>query len=403
MDSIPTELIDAILEHVYFIDGVVDTTTLSSCALSCRAWSEPAQKLLFRRVALRGMYQSRGHLSFLAATDPRTERGRILAGQIRVLEVFLGDKAGLDLDDADLADIIERTPRLYELVLRITGMHQFTDMTMDKLRRLASVGTQIPTIEGAEQAGPVRIRALTILSCGIQSPILFQLLSVWPSVEFLHIGVEIAPPTPRWRPTFKLYQLTLMRTPRIHILDWLLSSSMDSLRILSFRDLPGRDFDPLLEQIGPRLRSLRLMNYSLRAASVTKQCPNLEEFVIVQLSPLFKISNLPQALEHLSCRNLPSEDQTLEAVIEAVTKLPKLKVVTCDRRAREDEQFGELSRLCADKEIELRVDETPFWVVSTHLPVFPECMSDGSAQREDPVHVDHFPRRKSVANFALMN
>ncbi|RPD62358.1 hypothetical protein L227DRAFT_544864 [Lentinus tigrinus ALCF2SS1-6] len=371
MDTLPTELVDNILEDVYFTDGVVDTTTLSSCALSCRAWSGPAQKLLFRHVTLRGMYQSRGHLSFLEATDPKTKRGRALAGHVRVLEVFLGDKAGLDLDDADLADILDRTPRLYELVLRVTGIHQFTDGTMEKLRKLAT--------------GPLRLRALTILSCGIQSPILFQLLSVWPSIEFLHIGVEIAPPAPRWRPTFKLYQLTLMRTPRIHMLKWLLSSSMDSLRILSFRDLPGRDFDPLLEQLGPGLRSLRLMNYSLRAASVTKQCPNLEEFVIVQLSPFLKLSNLPQSLEHLSCRNLPTEDQSLQSIIEAVSDLPKLKVVTCDRRAREDELFGELEGLCASKGVELFVDETPFWV------------------REDPVPVERFPRNKSVANFALMN
>ncbi|RDX42489.1 hypothetical protein OH76DRAFT_1411072, partial [Lentinus brumalis] len=358
--------------------------TLSSCALACRAWSGPARKLLFRHVALRGMHQSRGHLSFLEATDPRSERGRTIAGHIRVLEVFLGDKAGLDLDDADLADIIERTPRLYELVLRVTGIHQFTDGAMQKLGSLASAGTQVQTAEGVEAVGPVRLRALTILSCGIQSPILFQLLSIWPTVKFLHIGVEIAPPAPHWRPTFKLYQLTLMRTPRIHIMHWLLSSSMDSLRILSFRDLPGKDFDPLLEQLGLKLRSLRLMNYNLRAASVIKQCPNLEELIIVQLSPFMKLGNLPQTLEHLSCRNLPAEDQSLGSVVEAVDGLPKLRVVTCDRRAREDEQFGDLERLCTSKRIELFIDETPFWV------------------REDPVYVERFPRSKSVANFALM-
>ncbi|KAI0699281.1 hypothetical protein C8T65DRAFT_719774 [Cerioporus squamosus] len=366
MDTLPTEL-------------------TATRLLSCRAWSVPAQKLLFRHVALRGMHESRGHLSFMKATDPRTERGRTLAGHIRILEVFLGDKAGLDLDDADLADIIERTPRLYELALRVTGIHHFTDGTMEKLRKLAGAERQVQTVEGVEPVGPVRLRALTILSCGVQSPILFQLLSVWPTVQFLHIGVEIAPPVPRWRPTFKLHQLTLMRTPRVYILKWLLSSSMDSLRILSFRDLPGRDFDPLLEQLGPKLRSLRIMNYNLRAASVINQCPNLEELVIVQLSPFMKLRNLPQTLEHLSCRNLPAEDQSLGSVIEAVDGLPRLRIVTCDRRAREDEHFGDLTRLCTSKGIELFVDETPFWV------------------REDPVQVERFPRSKSLANFALMN
>ena len=44
--------------------------------------------------------------------------------------------------------------------------------------------------------------------------------------------------------------------------------------------------------------------------------------------------------------------------------LPRLRVVTCDQRARSDRQFGELERLCGEKGVELYVDETPFWVVS---------------------------------------
>ena len=368
MDTLPIELIDAILEHIYFDHGAVDTSTLSSCALLSRAWSEQAQRLLFRRVTLHGTYQGRGHLSFLLATDPRTERGRTLAGHVRILEMLVGDKAGSDLDDTDLVSILNRTPRLYELVLRVTGIHQFNGTTMDKLMKLAKPGQGHDNTTTEEHAGtPVRIRALTLLACGVQSPILYQLLSVWPTIEFLHIGVEIAAPIPQWLPKCRLYQLTLMRTPRLAIMSWLLSSSMDALRIISFRDAPGRELDPLFERFGPRLRSLRLMNYSLRAASVLKQCPNLEEFVLVQLSNLFKLDNLPQSLEHLSCRNLPSEDQSLGSVIEAVDRLPRLKAVTCDKRARDEAQFEELERLCAIKGLELFVDETPFWVVSSFI------------------------------------
>nr|VWP00408.1 Chromosome partition protein Smc [Ganoderma boninense] len=161
---------------------------------------------------------------------------------------------------------------------------------------------------------------------------------------------------------------------------------MDSLRIVSFRDAPGRELDPILNAVGPRLRSLRLMNNSARTRKVLERCPNLEEFVLVQLSTLFGLSEgLPGTLEHLSCRNLPDEPQSLESVIGAVEVLPRLRVVTCDKRARLDERFGELETLCAGKGIELFVDETPFWV------------------RDDPVRVDRFPKRKSVANFALMN
>lgn len=287
----------------------------------------------------------------------------MLARHVRTLEVFVGDKAGMDLDDSDLVGIIGRTPKLYELTLRVTGFHQFSIGTMEKFRWLANEGDS--SFEGAHAtAYPIRIRALNLLSCGVQSPILYQLLSIWPSVEFLYIGVEIAAPVPNWLPKCKLYQLTLMRTPRFAIMTWLLSSSMDSLRIVSFRDAPGRELDPLIEQLGPRLLSLRLMNYSLRAASVLKRCPNLEEFVLVQLSTLFKLDNIAPTLEHLHCRNLPSEDQSLNSIIEVVEELPKLRIVTCDGRARDEERFEELERLCAHKGLELYVDETPFWVVS---------------------------------------
>ncbi|KAI0354997.1 hypothetical protein OH77DRAFT_1425622 [Trametes cingulata] len=379
MDTLPVELIASILEHLYYTKGVPDHSTIKACALISPAWTEPAQRLLFRRVTLNNLHHGRAHNSFCNATNPSTERGRTLGQHVRVLELFVGEKSGLDLDDADMVDILGRTPRLYELALQIAGIHQFSVQTMENLAQLAAGKTS------EDSRAPLRIRALTLLSCGIQSPILYQLLQVWPCIEFLFLGVEIAAPPPKYTPTFHLYQLTLMRTPRYSILSWLLSTSLESLRIISFRDAPGRDIDPLLEAVGPRLRSLRLMNYSLRAAKVLEYCPNLEEFVIVQLSTLFKLDKLPRTLEHLGCRNLPLEDQSLDSVIEAVEDLPHLRVLTCASQAATDPRMTELEQLCKSKGIQLVLDKTPFWV------------------REDPVYVGRFPRRKVVANFTLMN
>ncbi|KAI0632157.1 hypothetical protein C8Q77DRAFT_905046 [Trametes polyzona] len=380
MDTLPAELIDDILGHLYYHKGVPDKPTLLACSLVSRSWTESAQRLLFRHVVLgEDIHEKPPHTSFLEATNPSTERGRRLGQCVRILEVYVGEKTGTDLDDADLVDILRRTPRLYELALRITGIHQFSVLTIEKLMHLAT-SDAIPG-----ECGPLRIRSLALLSCGIQSPILYQLLQLWPCIEFLYLGVEIACPPPIWTQTFQLYQLTLMRTPRYSILSWLLSASTESLRIIMFRDAPGRDVDPLLEVIGPGLRSLRFMNYIPRAAAVIRFCPRLEELVIVQLPTLFQLENLPRGLEHLSCRNLPGEDQSLGSIIHAVEDLPHLRVLTCDTKATEDERFGELERLCKSKGVECFVDEVPFWV------------------REDPVYVDRFPRRKSVANFALMN
>ncbi|KAJ8501976.1 hypothetical protein ONZ51_g317 [Trametes cubensis] len=334
------------------------------------------------------------------AIDPTSERGRRLGQHVRILEITIGLKSTNVVVD-DLADLLERTPRLYELVLRIRGVHQFDTNTIQRLTHLATHST----VEGSS---PLRVRALTILSCGIQSPIVYQLLKIWPSVEFLYIGVELAAPPPKWSPAFHLYQLTLMRTPRQSILSWLLSSSTESLQIVSFRDAPGRDFDSILDTIGPRLRSLRLMNYSLRAAAVLMKCTRLEEFVILQLSTLFALDDLPPTIKHLKCRNMPSEDQSIGSVIHAIGRLPRLRVVTCATQASADERFPDLRNLCASRSIELILDELSLWMVSTAM--LDQCSALVSVliltpfkQREDPVYVDQFPRTKSIANFALMN
>ncbi|OJT09874.1 hypothetical protein TRAPUB_13617 [Trametes pubescens] len=363
MESLPTELIDDILEHVYYDKGRPQWKTLRACASISRAWREPAQRLLFRRVVLgSGIHGRPAHISFREATDPETEHGRILGQHVRVLEVYVGEKSGADLDDADLVDILARTPRLHELALHVAAVYKISLQAMDELTRLATSG-YTSTLNPSITPIPLRVRSLAMLSCGVQSPILYQLLQLWPCVEFLYLGVEIAAPPPKWTPTFRLYQLTLMRMPRVAILSWLLSASKESLRIASFRDAPGHEVDPLLEEFGPRLRSLRLMNYNLRATAILKLCPNLEELVIVQLSTLFKLDNLPRGLEHLSCRNLPAEDQSLGLVIQAVGELSRLRVVTCDGGAVQDERFGELEELCGSKKVELCVDQVPFWVV----------------------------------------
>ncbi|KAI0335864.1 hypothetical protein GY45DRAFT_709476 [Cubamyces sp. BRFM 1775] len=375
MEFLPAEIIEAMIESAYYRKGVPDRPFLKTCALICQAWSSPAQRLLFRHVEL---LDGRKYALFRMATDPASERGRLLGRHVRILEISIGQQTPFDIGELDLVELLHRTPRLYELALRSKGVHQFDPSTTQRLTHLATHST-------AEGISPLRVRALTILSCGIQSPIVYQLLEIWPSVEFLYIGVELAAPPPKWSPTFRLYQLTLMRTPRHSILSWLLSSSIESLEIASFRDAPGRDLDPILDDIGPRLRSLWMMNYSPRATKVLKKCTRLEEFSILQLSTLFALDDLPPTIKHLKCRNLPSEDQSLHSIIHAIRSLPGLRVVTCDSQATEDERYTELRDLCASRGIELMLDETPLWV------------------REDPVYVNQFPRTKSITNFALMN
>ncbi|KAI8969613.1 hypothetical protein BD414DRAFT_502878 [Trametes punicea] len=96
-----------------------------------------------------------------------------------------------------------------------------------------------------------------------------------------YIGVGIVRPPLEWTPRFRLYQVRLMRTPRFSMLSWLRSTSMENLKTISFRDGPGRDLNPLMGAIGPGLRSLRLMSYSLHASAILAYCTKMEEFEIL--------------------------------------------------------------------------------------------------------------------------
>ncbi|OSD07187.1 hypothetical protein PYCCODRAFT_1473793 [Trametes coccinea BRFM310] len=401
-NALPIEIVDAILELVYYSNGEPDKVTLKSCAVISRAWTASAQRLLFRSVALRGVHHGREHTSFCEATNPSTEHGRALGEHVRIMEVYIGEKSGHDLDDSDLADLLGRTPRLYELILRVTGVHQFLYGTMERLAQLAA-GHSTPSMSTSEEVEPLRIRALTLLSCGIQSPVLYQLLEVWPSIQFLYLGFELAAPPPKWTPAFHLYELSLVRTPRLSVLQWLLSSSSDSVQILSFRDSPGRDVDPLLREIGPRLRSLRLMDCTRRSA-ILPYCPNLEEFATVQLPGHLKLENLPPTLEHLSYKRLYADTQLLECVIDVLDTLPRLRALTCASQATADERFGELQRLCNSRGVRIILDEMPVWVMGARIVCIEGTAEQCFLQREDPVPVVRFPRRKkSMSNFALMN
>ena len=79
MNGLPPELIDAILESGYYANGIVDSGMLLSAALVCRAWTESAQRLLFRYVLLRGSLHKNGFVpgysSFLHATSLPGLRG----------------------------------------------------------------------------------------------------------------------------------------------------------------------------------------------------------------------------------------------------------------------------------------------------------------------------------------
>ncbi|OSX59898.1 hypothetical protein POSPLADRAFT_1035402 [Postia placenta MAD-698-R-SB12] len=378
--DLPAELISAIIEQLYYDeDGNPDRRALYACSLVSASWTGPAQRLLFHTARLHGPHA----LAFLHAIHPARPSGTRLGEHVRRLEVRIGTGPGsgsptspdaTSLRPTEFLTLLDHCPRLYELILRAYNVHAFEEPLTRALGALASDPARTP------------LRALSLLRAGVQSPLLYQLLAVFPSVRFLRLGSEMAAPLPKSPASVALTELVLYRLPSPRILSWLLASSLSTLAILDLRDAPDVQLTEILAPHGPRLRSLRLLRYNARGAALIRLCPALEELVLFQLSTFLPLANLPQTLEHLSFRDFSwTSNPSLQTIIAAIETLPRLRLLTCDANAKQHDDFPALRRKCEKKGVALRTDALP-------IRTF-----------EDAVPVKRFPRRKSISNFPLMN
>lgn len=367
---LPPELVFVILEHAYYTPaGSPDYTFLSNCALVCTTWSVPAQSLLFHKTT-----QLRLHTIplFHAVLVSSASRGKFLGHLVRSLDVAVGRSSNLSCQPDTFAQLLQACPRLYELSLSTYTLHEFDQFELAKLK----------------DAGQT-IRALNLQHCGVQSPVLFQLLGIWPRIQFLKIGMEIAAwpwrhpaetpvlrqqgsngvpnDIPRRPPArVSLYDLALTRISQPSVLSWILGSSAASLRILELREGPGVAARDILGVHVPHLRSLRLLHLSIDSAAFLRQCTRLEELVIYTIPVVVPLApHLPSTIEHLSFRN-PTHTlrQTLQPILDAIEVLPNLRIVTCDKNSEGLREFAMLKTRCTDKGAEVVISEVPFWVVS---------------------------------------
>ncbi|KAH0832343.1 hypothetical protein J3R83DRAFT_13359 [Lanmaoa asiatica] len=370
MSHLPPELVFVILEHAYYTPaGFPDYTFLANCSLVCTSWSVPAQSLLFRKTI-----KLRSHTipSFHAALIASAVRRKPMGDAVRSLDISVGRSMNESCQPKAFARLLQACPRLYDLSLSTYSLHEFDQFALAQLKDSGQ-----------------GIRALNLQYCGVQSPVLFQLLGIWPHIRFLKIGTEIAAwpwrhpaETPVLRQLtinegaddiaerppahVSLYDLALSRIPQPAVLAWLLGSSVLSLRILDLREIPGIAARETLAVHAPRLRSLRLLHFSLDAAAFLRQCTHLEEFVIYNIPVIVPLAPaLPPSIEHLSFRN-PLHDfrSTLGPILDAIEVLPKLRIVTCDKNSEGLREFVMLNKRCAKRGVEVVISEVPFWVVS---------------------------------------
>ncbi|KAJ7784560.1 hypothetical protein B0H16DRAFT_1402542 [Mycena metata] len=356
---VPEELICLILAQVYRENPFFppDYSTLLSCALVNSQWRGPAQTLLFRRVTLEAAS------AFGQFAD--TTKNRALLTHVRTLAIALESPV------TTLVSILGHCPQLYELSISARG--------------LFSLGPQgISRIAAVVRDASISVRSLHLIDASVQSPVLYELLDLFPTVEFLFLGVEIASAPPASAPaSFHLYELTLQRTPSSEVLAWLLSTSGTSLRILELRDLPSPNTYLDLATCCPHLQSLRLMRYNSHSGAILRQCTNLLELVLLNVPMFTALRELPLTLEHFEVAiQTYTASVDLGLVISAVNSLPRLRILTF---IGDSEQIPLLQSTCDAKHVTLHATPRKLWI------------------KDDPIKTTRFPRRQSVSNFYLMN
>lgn len=321
INSLPPELVLVIFESLYYRahkwTREPDYATLAACSLTQRSWYLPAQRLLFRHI-------------------PKGVRPIRLFDDIRILDIILTPESV-----PDLAFLLTHCPRLYELGLSARGVFALP-----------------PCVPSAN------IRALRLVECSVQSPILYHLLALFPAVRFLTVNTEIvARPPPTAAPAPALYELALKRSLRAYVLTWILASSIRSLRILELMDLPSADMRDVLRPHGPHILSLRIFRFSVTAASILRSCVNLREFVLSSLPvmgpPLVK---LPGSIEHFSLTNSHATSTDWDPFVPLIVLLP-LKTFTCDKGSRSQPGFDAIERLCRTRGVTLFADTSNWWPV----------------------------------------
>lgn len=343
---LPVELVMLVLEQAYYDKkGFPDRPTLNTCALVCKDWSPLAQRLLLHHVEVPASARRDAFRAALFSLND--DRAHTLAASVRRASFRITSPS----DEDDLVRLVGHCRHLYELVLRVSGVHAFRNATIQALGQSAITERTTP------------LRALVLHQCGVQSPILYQLLAVWPTIQFLRLGFELAAPAPQTiRTAAKLYELVLYRTPSLRAMSWILSASKRTLRILECHAMPSADYNEILDDYTEHLLSLRIRQ-SPRTAQFIRKCVSLRELVFIQLSTFLPLGELPQSIEHLAIRYIPGVSTEIPtSIISAVDKLPRLRLISCDVYSTEDPNYPALKEKCREKAVVLDHNVVPLAV-----------------------------------------
>ncbi|KAG8968209.1 hypothetical protein FRC03_008344 [Tulasnella sp. 419] len=307
MPALPLELCLEVLERSHFgsTNHFPDYKTLRNLSLVCRAFGYHAQKALFQTVVLTRRRQA---LSFVQATDPIEERGRLLVKSVRNLTVKLeySEEKPTNITGRVFVTVFLRCPNLVEITLRsITPMsdNPFSENEMRTLYMFAP--RTLRTIRSQDTASG------------------YWLMKCCPWVTGLSLGDDLESIMLRERKP-QLHTNKLVEIQWFGCMDLLFrlvgfdedddededdgvsnNKCLSSVEILGLRRLsPGIDLGTcVLIVLGRDLRSLRLPSCSSDYAEcIRKHVRNLEEFILDELPSEEMLDALPPTIQHLQIR-----------------------------------------------------------------------------------------------------
>ncbi|KAL0575017.1 hypothetical protein V5O48_006946 [Marasmius crinis-equi] len=328
----PVEIVMNIMELAYDENQLEERKGfLKSCALVCRDWSLPAQKMLFRHVTFS---TKTACTTFTDAVNPATERGRILAAAVHSMRASIDHNQPFGLTQRAFARAVTLCPNLYELNLALYGCGVPGDDVVgspDALRmRRVAPSFDVETLE-LLRSGP-RISALTFRNWSENRQSITQLLSVWPSLKSLVIsGVAPELPSPTTDPfpcALEELRVNLQSSPSVDFFKWLLHHSCDSLKKLEFeRELSSVVVQYLIDTHHDTLENVSLPLCSREISRSLAQCQNLRHVSVED------ISSYPVTFKKLTA-NIESfafglgRDTQVQAILEAIKAQESLHGVT---------------------------------------------------------------------------
>ncbi|KAI0249995.1 hypothetical protein BJV78DRAFT_626326 [Lactifluus subvellereus] len=387
--AVPLEIVDRILkEACEFPLCRADRQALRACALVCKSWLPLVRGLLYHSLTVEN---SRPYVSRTPGTlGPATlfRRSHLLMFT-RSLTIHIIDEFATTLSliteegimshpecvrILDFLSLLTHTAGLRHLCLSVFWSHKdrcsFEPSILDWL---SSLGL------------PMEILDLKY-SRPFASPLVYDLVRVWPTIKALRVDTNCGKPVPQ-RPNLRLRELRLPITSMASVIEWFLPPppplDRSNLHILELYEIP-EDGRAILSPHGPNVSSLTLTRQPVFA--LADLFTNLEELVIKGPFWSRPLPTLPKTLKHLRLQvHAFMSDSVIPAIAEGLSGLPNLRMLSIEEALTPDKYYPTLREACKRHRVKILVNPVDSSVMGTAHPYLAE--------------IDRFPRQATFSEF----